>query len=256
MSLRGIWASFRYECSRSLTLSRLAWWLGMALFPAAILLLIRSENPDALADQEGLAVFLYFLVVRVLCPLGLLLWATPIIHAEIEAKTWGYIAVRPGGKNSVLFGKYLAAVAWTVCAGWMGVALAVVLGRPDGAVHVAYLLGKLVLLGSLTYGAVYTLIGVVFLKRAMVITVAYTLLAEVALALVPAVINEATVAYRLRALLARESNLPRRSPVADFLISDSSPSKQVVILALYTAACLVAAVIVMRRRQLVLARED
>lgn len=256
MSLRGIWASFRFECGRSMALSRLSWCLGMALFPVGLLYLIRTDDPDALTDKEGLTVFLYFLIVRVLCPLGLLLWATPIIHSEIEGKTWPYVSVRPGGKTSVLFGKYFAAVLWTVIGGWVGLALAVSLGEPEDAAHTAYLLGRLVVLGSFTYGAVYTLIGVVFLKRAMVVTVAYTLLVEVALTLVPAVINEATVAFRLRALLVKELQLERVSEVWNLLISDAPASRHMVILAFYTVGCLVAALLVLRRRQLVLARED
>ncbi len=114
MNPRGIWAAFRFECARSFTISRLAWWTAMAMFPAVLLFLIRQENPDALTDDEGLSVVLYFLIVRVLCPLNLLLWATPIIHAELESKTWSFLSVRPHGKSSVLFGKYLAAVAWSL----------------------------------------------------------------------------------------------------------------------------------------------
>lgn len=256
MSLRGIWASFRYECHRSLTLVRVAFWSGLALFPSVVLFLIRREDPNALMDTEGFTVFLYFLIVRVLCPLGLLLWASPIIHAELEGKTWYYLAVRPHGKSSVLLGKYLAAVVWAITGGWLSIALACALGPPEDASRAVLLLGKLVVLASFAYGAVYALIGVLFLKRAMVVTVGYTLLVEVALTLVPAVVNEVTVAYRLRAILARGLELKRDAPAWQRLVSTAPVSEQVTILAVYTALALAAALLVLRRRQLVLARED
>lgn len=256
MSLRGIWASFRYECSRSMTLVRIACWSGLAVFPSAILFLIRREDAGALTDTEGFTVFLYFLIVRVLCPLGLLLWATPIIHAELEGKTWSYLAVRPHGKSSVLLGKYLAALVWAITGGWTSIALACALGPPDDAARAVILLGKLVVFASFAYGAVYTLIGVLFLKRAMVVTVAYTLLVEVALTLVPAVVNEVTVAYRLRAILARELDITRDAPAWERLVSAAPVSAQMTILAVYTALTLGAALLVLRQRQLVLARED
>ncbi len=256
MNPRGIWASFRFECSRSLTISRLAWWSAMAVFPSVLLFLIRQDQPDALTDDEGLSVVLYFLIVRVLCPLNLLLWATPIIHAELEAKTWSFLSVRPHGKSSVLFGKYLAAVAWTLGGGWVSILLVIALGPPEDAIRVAMLLGRLVVLSSFAYGAVYTLLGVLFLKRAMVMTVGYTLLVEGALTVVPAVVNEFTVAYRLRTIAATEFDLARQAAPLGRLVSDGSVAEQITILVVYTVGALVVALVALRRRQLALARED
>ncbi len=256
MNSRGIWASFRFECTRSFTFSRLAWWSAMAMFPAVLFFLIRQENPEALKDDEGLTVVLYFLIVRVLCPLNLLLWATPIIHAELESKTWPFLSVRPGGKSSVLLGKYLAAVAWTIGGGWVSIVLVIALGPPEDAVRVVLLLGKLVVLSSFAYGAVYTLLGVLFLKRAMVVTVGYTLLVEGALTVVPAVVNEFTVAYRLRTIASTEFDLARKAAPLGRIVSDGSVAEQVAILLVYAVGALVLALVALRRRQLVLARED
>lgn len=256
MNWRGIRASFRFEWSRSFTVARLAWWSAMAVFPSALLFLIRQDAPHALRDDEGLSVVLYFLIVRVLCPLNLLLWATPIIHAELEAKTWSFLAVRPHGKSSVLLGKYLAAVAWTIASGWVSTALVVTFGPPADPVRVALLIGKLVVFSSVAYGAVYALLGVLFLKRAMVVTVGYTLLVEGALTVVPAVVNEFTIAYRLRTIGATEFGLAERSPALGRLMSDGSPLEQVGILVFYTVVALGLALLALRRRQLVLARED
>jgi hypothetical protein len=59
------------------------------------------------------------------------------------------------------------------------------------------------LLASLAYGALFALIGVVMQKRVMVISFVYALVAEGVLAWIPAVINQFTIAYRLRSILFR-----------------------------------------------------
>ncbi len=49
----------------------------------------------------------------------------PLVHAELEGRTWIYLAVRPRGRVSVLLGKYLTAVAWTTLAGWTSTTICV-----------------------------------------------------------------------------------------------------------------------------------
>jgi len=176
-----IWgdATIRFELLRSLHFSRLFWWGALAMFPLLVAQMLRSLEPEILRDEGGVGFLLYVLIVRMLCPLSLLLWATPAIHAEVEGRTWGYVAVRPGGRAAVLFGKYLAAVTWSFLLGWISLAAFLTLVYPEGWSTLGGLFSELILLSSLTYGALYLLIGVLFLKRAMVITVSYTLLVEV-----------------------------------------------------------------------------
>ncbi len=256
MTSRGVWATFCFEGKRSLMISRWIWWLALSLVPFALAVLLRSQEPGILRTQGEVGIYPYIFVIRVLCPLALLLWATPAVHAEIEGKTWAYVAVRPGGKGSLLIGKYLVALVWASVIGIAAVSVCVVYLRPDDLFRVWWLLVKLVLLSSMAYGAIYLLLGVLFLKRAMVFAVIYTLIAEVALTLVPAVVNEVTVDFRLRTLLIKGlvvDNSIGRGFVS--LISEGGPAQQVLILVLYALALLVAALLVLRQRQLVVAEE-
>ncbi len=89
-----IWKVFLFEWHRSLSVGRILTWLVLLLVPVAlmgaVLFLTRSEIPSTF-----LYVATYILVPQVICMLGLLLWATPAIHSELEAKTWVYLAMRP-----------------------------------------------------------------------------------------------------------------------------------------------------------------
>ena len=116
MRLRAAWTVFAFEIRRALTWRRLL-QMAIALIPVGLIAMVQHQGGHLERnDRAGLALF--FLIPQVLCLLALLLWATPAIYAEVEAKTWTYLAVRPAGREAILAGKYLAAVTWTVaCAG-------------------------------------------------------------------------------------------------------------------------------------------
>ncbi len=74
---------------------------------------------------------LFVLVIDLLCLMGLLLWATPVIHSELEGGTWSYLAMRPGERGPILLGKYLAAVTWTALCAWISLTICVAIIRPE-----------------------------------------------------------------------------------------------------------------------------
>ncbi len=198
---RGSLTVFLFEWSRSWTISRFACWCVLALFPPAMIgILAWSEFSP---PREGWVILLYIMCPSVISMLGLLLWATPAIHSELESKTWIYVAVRPSGKNSVLIGKYLTAVAWSASAAWSGLTLSV------GIIAIAGEYGQpfqlwiansiLIVLACFAYGALYCLFGVLFKRRAMAIAVAFTLV-EFVISRVPALVNRFTVQHRVQNL--------------------------------------------------------
>jgi hypothetical protein len=156
--------------------------------------------PERLPTQVWGLVF-FGLIPEVITLFGLLLWVPTLVHAELEGRTWIYLAVRPRGRVNVLLGKYLTAVTWTILAGWISTTLCVLVARPDSAFRLWGTMVVLVALASVSYGALYALFGVLLHRRAMVIAVAYTLIFEFLASLIPAVINKLTVQYRLRNLL-------------------------------------------------------
>ena len=81
---------------------------------------------------------LFALVPMLVSMLGTFLWATPVVSAELERKSWVYLAVRPHGKVNVLIGKYLVAITWALSAALAGLCAAVaIMPADDGAAELA-----------------------------------------------------------------------------------------------------------------------
>ena len=246
-------AVFRFEWKRSLTLPRMAWWLGLACFPALITaLVIYKTEPNesvrsgsAALSADFWAVMLFFLVSLVVSALGVFLWATPAIATELERRSWVYLATRPNGNMAVLFGRYLVAVSWALSAALIGLTLALVIAQPQRAFEIWRVVAVLTTLSCPAFGAVYSLIGTFAPKRAMVFAIIYTLLFEVVIAFVPAMVQEFTIQFRLRCLLVRWLELELvfgGGPAASqFLFNDTSPAQHVMVLLAMTAVYLLAA---------------
>jgi ABC-type transport system involved in multi-copper enzyme maturation permease subunit len=190
----------QFELSRSLTAGRIAIWALLVAFPVTLFTILNYANPTGQIEYWGLT--LYFLVPEVTCLLGLLLWATPAISTEIEGQTWIYLALRASGRSTVLLGKYLTAIIWTLSAALVSVTLCMLIVGAIGGPKLWLVMCVLASLSCIAHAAIYVLIGVMFHRRTMATAVAYTLGIEYALSLIPALANKLTVNYRLRGLLA------------------------------------------------------
>jgi ABC-type transport system involved in multi-copper enzyme maturation permease subunit len=265
MQLGRVLSVFRFEWSRTLTVPRMAWWALLAVFPPGILAIIKflGGNPP---DPIWWTIVFFILIPGVVSLMGLLLWATPVLQGELEGKTWTYLAIRPGGKTAMLLGKYLTAVSWTTLAAWLALLLSLIIVDPPDPPRHAIVLGTIALLACLAYGAVFTFIGVVIPKRAMVVALVYTLVVEFLVGSIPAVVNELTVQFRLRALLVKwmgwEDSLLSSNEFEDLerffrLAFGSAPGwQQVIVLLIGSAALLGASAILLRERELAASDED
>ncbi len=258
MTLGNVWAVFLFEWRRALTLSRLLWLAILTLFPVFIVVLIRVSVHETIPRQPW-AVFLFALVPMVTAMLGTFLWTTPAVSAEIERGSWTYVAVRPGGRTALLLGKYLAAVTWVLPAAMIALTASVALANAEGGWETWLVIAQITCLSVPAYAAVYLVLGSLFTKRSMVIAVAYTLIFELGVSMIPAIVNKLTVQYRLRALLIEWTGLqPSRTDEAfvtlQSLLGDASASWHVGVLVVYTLVCLVAAVVLVRTREYGLAK--
>lgn len=248
-------AVFVFEWKRSLTWARMAWWLVLALFPVFIVGVVRYST-DQLPKihqppRDFWAFLLYLLIPMLVSMLGTLLWATPAISTELERRSWVYLAVRPNGGAAVLLGKYLAAVSWAIPPALIGLSLAVPLADCGDRWSLWWAIARLVCLSCPAYGAVYLLLGTLLPQRAMVLAVAYTLVFEVVIRFVPAVINKLTVQFRLQALWVEWCNIaPNISGGRDAallaLVGDSPIWKHVAILLALPPVLLLIAIAVLR----------
>jgi ABC-type transport system involved in multi-copper enzyme maturation permease subunit len=239
----------RFESKRTRTAGRIMLWLGLALFPALLMFLLQSQVEAEVIPDSTLALMSYYLVVQVGCMLGLLLWATPAVGAELEAQTWIYLAMRPHGKIAMLLGKYVVATLWTASAGLVSAGGVAVCSGFTDAPRLAAVLAGLVVMASVCYAALYILIGVAVQARATIVAVVYTLLIEGVLSTVPATINKFTVCYRLRALLVDWLDISLAGPEAEAIFGYEPAWQHLASLAVYTSVVLVIALWIMRTKE-------
>ena len=254
MFLRSALIVFAFETRRAMTIARMACWFILAVFPVLVVSVMQYYGTGREPNIWGFVLF--FLIPEVVCLMGLLLWATPAVSSELEGQTWLYLATRPGGKQAVLLGKYLTAVAWAATAAWAGAAVSVLVAQPEKPLRMLMVLCALVLLSCMTYGALYLLVGVMFLKRAMVLAVGYTLIMELLVSFVPAVINQLTVQYRLRSLLAQWLEMDSLNGEVNFMFSALPPWQQIMILIGMTLSLLTAASVVLHMKQLTITADQ
>ena len=249
MGLGNVTAVFLFEWRRALTGPRMVWWAVMALFPVFIITLIRFGPDSERLPPEMWTASLFGLVPMLISMLGTFLWTTPAVSAELERKSWVYLAVRPHGSTAVLLGKYLAAVTWVVPAALVGLTISVAIAPLEETWRIWWAMARLVFLSCPAYAAIYLVLGVMFPKRSMVIAVAYTLIFELLASFVPALINTLTVQYRLRSLFVYWTDFPLGNSEqlgAIALVSDAPTWFQVTVLLVYTFCLLVTAITLIR----------
>lgn len=246
-------AVFLFEWKRSLTVPRMAWWLVLAGFPVFIIGLIRfsidqAAFPDESKDpapRELWIGFLFALGPMLISMLGTMLWVTPALSAELERRSWVYLSVRPHGGTAVLIGKYLAAVTWVIPAVLLGLGIAVWLSRATNPWQIWWAMARLVALSTPAYAAVYLLLGTIMPRRGMVLAVGYSLLFELIISFVPAIINKLTVHHHLQALLLNWCQLdipPEFMSGAISLIGNTPPWQHVAVLLLYPPVLIAASI--------------
>lgn len=252
----GMLAVFSFELRRSITWARIGFWLLLAAFPPLLVGLMRYNNP-AMNDTSVWCWVLYGLVPEFTCLAGLWYWMSPSIHSELENRTWVYMAVRPGGRRSVLLGKYLTALVWTISAGWAALFVAMPIAYvsrtgdvPDEFWRGSLVLAVLVVISCVGRGAAFALIAVVAPQRAMVFSFTYALIFEFVIGAIPAVINQLTVSLRLRSLMVHWMNWQAELDPGFSILFDTAPPLQHVLAAFFfSAVALIAAVITLEQRQ-------
>jgi ABC-type transport system involved in multi-copper enzyme maturation permease subunit len=257
MNLSSITAVFLFEWRRAFTVARMAWWMVLALFPVLIVTMIRFASRGETLPEQFWTGMLFALVPMLVSMLGTFLWATPVVSAELERKSWVYLAVRPQGAINVLMGKYLVAMTWALSAALAGLCAAVVAMPASDGMRIGWIVGRITLLSCPAYAALYLLLGTLFPKRSMVMAVAYTLIFELIIGFIPAVINTLTVQYRIRTLLWLWGEMEIDAEMNALLafVGDPPAWEHVVVLVAYTLVVLVAAMGVVRSREFSTAEE-
>lgn len=201
-------ATTEFEFRRGFTFRRMLVSLILILFPPSMLFLILISSGGGGPDINlPICVLIY-----IIGALSLLLWATPNVYAELESKGWMFLSTRSKGRIGLLIGKYIAAItnAWVNC--FVAMFLCVLVAESFGIAEQPILVvlsgyTGLITLACVSYGAMFSLIGVMFQKRAMVVAAVYTLISELVLASVPALVSRFTIRFYLQGLAIHWLNL-------------------------------------------------
>ena len=247
---RGIWAVVQFEGRRSMTYSRLGLWLVLSGFPVAIITLalaVNSQSP-AVPNQTQVWQFAIFVLTQVTVGLSCMLWAAPSLQVELENRTWIYSATRPYGRRNLLLGRFVVAVLWAMSVGGVSVVVCSVIAGVFSAVPA---LLAVTLLSCGGFAALFTLLAVLFPKRAMSLAFAIALIFEVGVALIPALIRELTIEYHLRCLLGQWlwADTPFILNSARYY-GEGSPLQHLAILLLYVVVLLIVSVITLENKEL------
>ena len=228
-ALSAILAVARFQLARMLTPPRMAMAALGIVFPTAILLASKKAMGASLTFMYG-APLLYALIPEAVCMLGLLVTMCPVVADELERGTWVHVAVRPGGRRSLLVGTYLAAVAWTGVVALSALFLALLSGTIDDGWQVLWPFMGLICLSCIGRAALFALPAVIVPKKALVAGVGVALVVEYLAGFIPAVVNQLTVALRLRTLLVKWMGWRRQLhsiPEMQLLIDLNPPWMQV-----------------------------
>ncbi|MDA7932491.1 ABC transporter permease [Mariniblastus sp.] len=201
-------ATCLFEIRSSFTIQRTSVSLVLALFPPTMLgLLILgarfSRSGISSSILQDFTPLLTIVLIGLVSLLSLILWATPNVSAELEGKSWVFIASRPGGRISIFFGKFLASfsVSYAICI--LSISLCTFL--IDSQLHTGdagrfwLSLSGIFFLACLTYGGIFSLLGVLFIKRAMTFSVGFVIVSDIIMASVPGVLmNKFSIRYHLQ----------------------------------------------------------
>ena len=247
--LESLQAVILFDISRAVTTPRLLVAAILAAVPAFIALGVRFST-DIPADTRVWAALLYALVPEAICLLSLLLWMCPAIQSHLESKTWVYLAIRPHGRRAMLLGAFATAVVWTVAVGVASAAMTILAAQPPDALRLFTVICGLVILSAVGRGAIFALVSTIMPRRAMALSVVYTLIFEFLAGFLPAIVNQFTVALRLRSLLVQGMGWKTSMLRELKLFFDPEPAWiQIGAILTITIVSLTAAVIVLELRQ-------
>ena len=250
-TLRGTWTVATFETKRSVTLARAALWLVLAGFPISIVSIVYfSAREQINLNNDGPQIWQLLILglTQVMVALSVLLWASPALQVELENRTWIYTSTRPYGRRCILLGRYAVAVLWASSANVVSVLVCCFIAGVQSAAPA--LLG-VTLLSCFAYASLFCLLAVMFPRRAMSVAFGLTLLLELVVSFIPAMIHNVSIEYHLRCLLGswiwQGTRLVKDTPM---IFSGHSPWLHVFSLTAYSIILLAVAILVVESREL------
>ncbi|QVL32395.1 ABC transporter permease [Telmatocola sphagniphila] len=194
---------------------QLGWFAGGAIFP----LIEETKHMSNLrAETLPVAVFtrwvVFFLYLGFLMPLWSLSFATAAVGTDRENKSLIWLLTRPLPRWSIYLAKFLGVLPWCVLLNLGGFATLCLAGGSVGR-QAFVLFWPGVLAGSIAFAALYSLIGAMF-SRPAVVGMLYAFFFETILSElpVPGTLKRLSINYYVRCLMydsAELKNIPTES---------------------------------------------
>ena len=236
-----------FQLNRLMTRPRLAMGLVGALFPAAVMFAVIRTAP---INRDMTVAMIYVLIPEALCVLGLLVTMCPVVADELERGTWIHVAVRPGGRQSLLLGTFAAAVIWTGGVSLVALMLTLLISQPTQPIGLVVMFTVLIGISCVGRAALFALPAVILPKRALIASVGVALVVEYFAGLLPAVVNQFTVSLRLRSLLVEWMEWRNDLPIEMTLfVDDYSAPVQILAVCILVFILLTTATFILNRRQ-------
>ncbi len=236
-----------FQLNRLMTRPRLAMGLVGALFPAAVMFAVIRTAP---INRDMTVAMIYVLIPEALCVLGLLVTMCPVVADELERGTWIHVAVRPGGRQSLLLGTFAAAVIWTGGVSLVALMLTLLISQPTQPIGLVVMFTVLIGMSCVGRAALFALPAVILPKRALIASVGVALVVEYFAGLLPAVVNQVTVSLRLRSLLVEWMEWRNDLPIEMTLfVDDYSAPVQILAVCILVFILLTTAGFILNRRQ-------
>jgi ABC-2 type transport system permease protein len=186
------------------------WWIFALLFllPAGLAILIRATAPQVpLRFIEFL--FAFWLIPLAIVPLVCLLYASGIVHDELEEQTITYLFVRPIPKWEIYLAKLLSTLTTTslliaICTSFTFIAIYAFANSPgeESIVLRCLKVDGMMALAAIAYSCIFALISLLT-RWTLVAGIVYTVVIEGILGNLPFAIRLITVSYYFRIIAAR-----------------------------------------------------
>lgn len=254
-TLEGAQNVFAISVERMLPRARSLWVLLLLLVPVALALRIRATGrAEAFMsgfDMYGVGVALFY--VRNLLPLVAMLFGTALIADAADTKTLTYYFTRPISRLSIFLGEFAAYLATSLTISLPCVVLLYVMLNTGTRAGVGF--GALALVQDLgacaltlfTYGAVFSLMGVVF-KRPLIPGLIY-LFGWESLANLPGDLPNYTLSAYARSLITHR---PQEEGLAELFAKFFPVGESVLTMGVVGVLCLLVAAWIFSRREYVM----
>jgi ABC-type transport system involved in multi-copper enzyme maturation permease subunit len=213
-----------------------------------------APHADPEAKELGVAIFLFLLYPQVMCELLSLLFAGSLVSAEVDGQTLTYLFTRPVPKWRILAGKYAACCATLAPPVVASLVVSWLVLDAAGGLRLLFAMCLGVCASLVAYAAVFVFIGVVVPGRAIAVGLLCAMF-EFILSYVPAVLNNLTVTYYLRSLVARTLGTPVPVEMQRMVGAASFPLACAALAAI-TLVALAAASWIVHQTEFVVARSD